>query len=149
MAVWWFFPDVSPFSPKDQASHLSFGSNTQLQQHGQLSVPRTWAFGLARSRNHRLCLCSGQGISGKMKKYQPRLMEEDLQVETCWMPAHRAHGKPADFHILLLQSISALVALGFQTMTEWLQVAMAKRQNMQVKQVNSLLMLLVRITHHE
>lgn len=118
----------------------------QLQQHGQLSAPRTWAFGLAESRNQRWHPPFGQGISGKIKKHQPRFMEKDLPLQKCWMLTNQAHVKSADFHILLLKSISTLVALGFQTMTvkhsTQLQVVMAKRQNMQVKQVNSLLMFL-------
>lgn len=69
---------ASPFPPKDQASHPSFGSNTQLQKRGQLSEPRTLAFGLAEARNQTLCPLSGQGISGKIKTNgEPRLMEKD------------------------------------------------------------------------
>lgn len=44
-------------------------------------------------------------------------MEKDLPLQKCWMLADQAHVKSADFHILLLKSISTLVALGFQTMT--------------------------------
>lgn len=89
----------------------------RLQQHGQLSVPRTWAFGLAEAHNQRWCLSSGQEISGKIKKHQPRLTEEDLPLQKCWIPANQAHVKPADFHSLLLEFGSTPVALGFQIMT--------------------------------
>lgn len=81
IAVWWFFPGcvfASPFYPKDQAPHPSFGSNMWLQQHGQLSAPRTWAFGLVGSRNQRWRPPSGQGISGKIKKHQPRFVTTEV-----------------------------------------------------------------------
>lgn len=67
--MYWLFLGcifASPFFPKDQASHPSFGSNMQLQQHEQLSVPRTWAFGWAESHSQRWHPPSGQGISEKI-----------------------------------------------------------------------------------
>lgn len=41
-------------------------------------------------------------------------MEKALPLQNCWMAANKAHVKPADSHILLLNSISRFEAVGIQ-----------------------------------